>query len=51
MRKKTVHGFQTGDMVEAVIPKGKYKGVHIGLLTGLLYVKLILTYSIFVKIN
>lgn len=29
-RTKRIHGFATGDMVEAVIPKGKYKGVHQG---------------------
>jgi len=27
---KRVKGFQTGDHVRAVIPKGKYKGTHIG---------------------
>jgi hypothetical protein len=27
---KRVKGFQTGDYVRAVIPKGKYKGTHIG---------------------
>lgn len=30
MRAKLVHGFQTGDMVRAVVPKGKKAGVHIG---------------------
>lgn len=30
MRQKRVHGFQTGDMVKAVVPAGKYKGTHIG---------------------
>ena len=27
---RTVHGFRTGDVVRAVVPKGKYKGIHIG---------------------
>ena len=27
---KRVHGFQTGDIVRAVVPKGKYAGVHFG---------------------
>jgi 5-methylcytosine-specific restriction endonuclease McrA len=27
---KRVHGFQTGDMVKAVVPKGKKAGTHIG---------------------
>ena len=26
---KRVHGFQTGDMVKATIPKGKYQGMYI----------------------
>jgi hypothetical protein len=30
MRNKRVHGFQTGDMVRADVPKGARKGVHIG---------------------
>lgn len=30
MRQKRVHGFQTGDIVKAVVPAGKYKGTHIG---------------------
>jgi len=30
MRKKSVHGFQTGDLVEASVPKGRYKGNHRG---------------------
>ena len=30
MRTKRVHGFQTGDMVRAVVPKGKKTGIHIG---------------------
>jgi len=30
MRKKMVYGFQTGDMVKALVPKGKYKGVYEG---------------------
>ena len=29
-RSKTVHGFQTGDLVRAVVPNGKYAGVHTG---------------------
>jgi hypothetical protein len=27
---KRVHGFQTGDLVKAVVPHGKKAGVHIG---------------------
>jgi 5-methylcytosine-specific restriction endonuclease McrA len=27
---KTVYGFQTGDIVKAVVPSGKYEGVYIG---------------------
>lgn len=30
MRKKQVHGFQTGDMVKAVVPTGKKAGTHCG---------------------
>ena len=30
MRQKRVHGFQTGDRVRAVVPKGKYAGTHVG---------------------
>ena len=30
MRKKNVQGFQTGDMVKAVVPKGKRKGNYFG---------------------
>jgi hypothetical protein len=30
MRKKQVHGFQTGDMVKAVVNKGKKVGTHVG---------------------
>ena len=30
MRQKKVHGFASGDMVKAVVPKGKYKGTHVG---------------------
>ena len=30
MKQKKVHGFATGDMVKAIIPKGKKKGVHLG---------------------
>ncbi|MDB5781960.1 MAG: hypothetical protein JWQ50_1875, partial [Caballeronia mineralivorans] len=29
-RKKRVHGFQTGDRVRAIVPKGKKAGVHVG---------------------
>jgi hypothetical protein len=29
-RQKLFYGFQTGDMVKAVVPKGKYKGTWIG---------------------
>lgn len=29
-RRKSFFGFQTGDVIKATIPKGKYKGVHIG---------------------
>lgn len=29
-RQKRVHGFQTGDIVSAVVPKGKKAGTHIG---------------------
>jgi hypothetical protein len=27
---KVIHGFQTGDMVRAEVPKGKHAGVHVG---------------------
>ena len=30
MRQKTVKGFQTGDLVHATIPKGKFRGTHQG---------------------
>ncbi|MBB3191034.1 RNA-guided endonuclease IscB [Halomonas cerina] len=30
MRRKQVHGFQTGDMVKAVVPNGKKAGTHVG---------------------
>lgn len=30
MRKKSVHGFQTGDMVKAIVTKGKKNGTHCG---------------------
>ena len=30
LRKKTYMGFATGDIVKAIVPKGKYAGVHIG---------------------
>lgn len=29
-RSKTVHGFQTGDLVKAVVPQGKRAGTHLG---------------------
>jgi len=29
-RQKFFFGFQTGDIVKAIVPKGKYKGIHIG---------------------
>lgn len=29
-RQKTYYGFQTGDMVKADVPKGKYTGIHVG---------------------
>ena len=31
---KRVHGFQTGDVVKAVVPKGKSQGTHIGRLAS-----------------
>jgi 5-methylcytosine-specific restriction endonuclease McrA len=30
MRQKSVKGFRTGDLVKAVVPKGKYAGLHEG---------------------
>jgi 5-methylcytosine-specific restriction endonuclease McrA len=30
MKSKTAFGFKTGDLVKAVVPKGKYQGVHTG---------------------
>ena len=30
MRQKSVQGFQTGDMVKAVVPAGKKEGTHVG---------------------
>jgi 5-methylcytosine-specific restriction endonuclease McrA len=30
MRKKSVNGFRTGDIVRAVVPKGKSRGTHTG---------------------
>jgi len=30
MRGKTVQGFQTGDMVRAIVPTGKKQGIHVG---------------------
>lgn len=35
-RCKRVHGFQTGDLVRLVQPSGKYAGVHVGRLAGVL---------------
>jgi hypothetical protein len=32
-RVKVIHGFQTGDMVKAVVPKGKNAGTHVGRVT------------------
>ena len=32
-RCKTFFGFQTGDMVRAILPKGKFAGSHLGRLT------------------
>ncbi|MEM5244016.1 hypothetical protein VTU32_06500 [Thermoanaerobacter sp. CM-CNRG TB177] len=29
-REKTYMGFATGDIVKAVVPRGKYAGVHVG---------------------
>ena len=31
--QKRVFGFQTGDLVRAVVPRGKYAGVHVGRVT------------------
>lgn len=33
MRKKSVFGFQTSDMILANVPKGKYIGIHFGRIT------------------
>lgn len=33
MRQKAVHGFQTGDIVRATVPKGKYAGSHLGVVS------------------
>ena len=30
MRHKSVEGFRTGDLVRAVVPRGKYAGMHQG---------------------
>jgi len=30
MQEKSVHGFQTGDMVRAVVPTGKKQGIYVG---------------------
>jgi hypothetical protein len=30
LRQKRVHGFMTGDLVRADVPKGKHAGVHVG---------------------
>ena len=32
-RQKRVFGFQTGNLVRAVVPRGKYAGVHVGRVT------------------
>jgi hypothetical protein len=32
-RVKVVHGFQTGDIVKAAVPKGKNAGTHVGRVT------------------
>jgi 5-methylcytosine-specific restriction endonuclease McrA len=32
-RQKRVFGFQTGDLVRAVVPQGKYAGTHVGRVT------------------
>jgi hypothetical protein len=29
-RKKKHYGYQTGDLARAVVPTGKYQGVHVG---------------------
>jgi len=29
-RSKSIHGFKTGDIVKAVVPKGKYAGTYVG---------------------
>ncbi|MGP3914079.1 RNA-guided endonuclease IscB [Nonomuraea sp. 10N515B] len=29
-RTKQIHGYQTGDLVRAIVPKGKYAGTHTG---------------------
>jgi len=34
-RVKRVHGFQTGDLVKLVQPKGKFAGTHVGRLAGI----------------
>lgn len=33
-RKKIHFGYQTGDIVKAVLPKGKFAGIHVGRLTA-----------------
>lgn len=33
-RKKRHFGYQTGDLVQAVVPKGKYQGTHVGRVTA-----------------
>jgi 5-methylcytosine-specific restriction endonuclease McrA len=30
LRRKQIHGFQTGDLGRAVVPQGKHQGVHLG---------------------
>jgi len=32
-RQKVWFGFRTGDLVRAVVPRGKYAGVHVGRVT------------------
>jgi hypothetical protein len=29
-RQKTIFGFRTGDLVQAIVPAGKCKGTHVG---------------------
>lgn len=30
LRQKQIHGFATGDMVKAIVPKGRKQGMHVG---------------------